>query len=90
MNFFDLFPPYFQIMKSYVAAELDDVFVKPASNIVNQWQRMTSFFKTAKTGTIKTIEMNFGGNFSVFYATVPNGTYLHYLIQKLPTHVVSP
>jgi hypothetical protein len=56
---------YFQVIKPAMAAGLTSVSVVPASNIINEKSTYDFFFKTATTGTIKTIQIDFSSAFTL-------------------------
>jgi len=69
---FTMAPAYsfFSFIKPALAAGiLTSVKVLPSSNLVTTRSTYNIFFTTATTGTIKTIEMNFGSNFDISSAT---------------------
>jgi len=55
----------FNILRPVSAAPLTSISVSPASNIINEMATYNFLFKTATTGTIKTIEINFPSSFNV-------------------------
>lgn len=58
-----------QFLKEARAAGLTNVSVIPASNIINERATYDILFKTATTGTVKTIEMTFPPSFDLTAAT---------------------
>lgn len=65
---FTMAPAYsfFSLIKPAMAAGiLTSIRVVPSNNLVTTKSTYDIFFTTATTGTIKTIEMNFGGDFNV-------------------------
>ena len=57
---------FFSFIKPAMAAGiLTGIRVVPSNNLVTTKSTYDIFFTTATTGTIKTIEMNFGGDFNV-------------------------
>ena len=61
---------FFSFVKPAMAAGiLTSVNVVPSSNLVTTRSTYNIFFTTATTGTIKTIEMNFGSDFNIASAT---------------------
>ena len=55
----------FNILKPASAAPLTSMSVSPMSNTINEMDTYDFLFKTATTGTIKTIEINFPSSFNV-------------------------
>jgi len=67
---FTMSSPFFQMVKPAEAAgTLTNVSILPTSNMVNERATYDIFFKTATTGTIKTIHMTFPTGFDVSSAT---------------------
>jgi len=61
---------FFSFIKPAMAAGiLTSVNVVPSSNIVTTRSTYNIFFTTATTGSIKTVEMNFGSDFNIASAT---------------------
>jgi len=60
---------YFQLVKPVMAATLTGISIVPTNNIVNTKATYDIFFKTATTGTIKTISMVFPSSFDISAAT---------------------
>jgi hypothetical protein len=55
----------FNIVKPVSAAQLTSISVSSMSNVINEMDTYDFLFKTATTGTIKTIEINFPSSFNV-------------------------
>ena len=55
----------FNILRPASAAPLTSMSVSPTSNIINEMATYNFLFKTATTGTIKTIEINFPSSFNL-------------------------
>jgi hypothetical protein len=62
-------PSYNGIIEEAEAAGLTSVSVVPASNIINERATYDIFLKTATSGTIKTIQMDFPSGFNLAAAT---------------------
>jgi len=62
-------PSNFQVIKPAMATALSSVSIIPASNIINERSTYDIFLKTATTGTIKTIQIDFPASFSLSFAT---------------------
>ena len=58
-----------QIVKPAMAAGLSGVRIVPMSNLATMQTTYDIFFTTATTGTINTVEMNFGSPFNIASAT---------------------